>query len=379
MKRTHLCKAILGLFVVCTIIASSAQEAPQAVIEKMVQAAKDQRTLAADIVLTWSSSTGLKSSTGSIRLMKPNLAMIRLEGDYPLRVLASDGISRYFASDRKTYNQESIDAHGQKIDTPWWGFPFRFFFIQSLNPFGSASASSEQVDGFVDASIDGQQFRILHTHGASPMGAYKAQFFFNKDILERTIVQFGSSPGGPVFEARLSNVRINAPYPMSSFRFAPIPGQQKARISDGMLAIGVKAPDFTLHTADGKDFTLSSYRKGKKATLVNFWYYNCAPCRIEFPEFQKLYEQHEREGFAIIAVDRGDSAKVISDYAHAARLTFPIVLGGHLEKSTVFSNYKITDAFPQTYLLDGEGRVVYRAAGMDTEGLKRALQQLGIR
>lgn len=69
----------------------------------------------------------------------------------------------------------------------------------------------------------------------------------------------------------------------------------------------------------------------------------------------------------------------MSDYTRRTGLTFPIVLGGELGKASIFANYKISEAFPQTYLLDANERVVYRTAGIDIEGLKQALQQQGFR
>lgn len=371
--------AVAVMLTMSVTLSCEAQESAQIFVQKMSQAAHNQRTLNADIQFIWKTSTGTKAASGTIRLMKPNYALIKLTGDYPLRVLASDGTTRYLAPDDKSYTQEPIDPHGEKIDTPWWGFPFRFFFGQSLNPFATVTNATEQLDTVLSESVDGRQFRVLQAHGNGPMGEYKAQFYFFGDVLERTIVQFSSGTKSGVFEAKLSNVHVNVTYSARSFHFVPVAGQEPASISSGMLAIGEKAPDFTLPTPEGKPLTLSTQLQGKKATLVNFWYYNCAPCRIEFPEFEKLYEQYRGQGFTIVAVNRGDSAKTVSDYAHRAGLEFPIALGGEFGRPGVFANYKVSEEFPQTYLLDAEGRIVYRTAGMDIDGLKRALQQIGLR
>lgn len=371
--------AIAVLLALNVNFSGEAQESAQVFAAKMSQAARNQRTLDANIEFTWKTSAGLKKASGTVRLMKPNYALIKLTGDYPLRTLASDGTTRYLAPDNESYRQEPMDPHGEKVDTPWWGFPFRFFFGQPLNPFAAAPNATEQLDTVLSEPIDGRQFRVLQAHGTGPMGEYTAQFFFYKDVLERSIVQFGGGMKSGMFEVKLSNVHVNVPYLVSSFRFVPGPGLKSTSISSGMLSIGEPAPDFTLPTPDGKHLTLSALRRGKKATLVNFWYYNCAPCRIEFPDFEKLYEQYRGQGFTILAVDRGDSATTVSNYAHRAGLAFPILLGGELGKRGIFASYKISEVFPQTYLLDADGRVVYRTAGIDMEGLKRALQQLGFR
>lgn len=379
MRKERSLVMLVALLTMSAPFRLGAQDSTQDFVQKVTQAERSEHSLGADLELTWKTSAGLKRSTGTVRLMKPNYALITLTGDYPLHVLISDGTVRYLAPDDKGYSQESMDPRGEKIDTPWWGFPYRFFFTQSLNPFSAAADPTEHLDTVRSQSIDGQHFRVLEVHGTGPMGQYRAEFFFGKDVLERTTVQFGAATKTVVFEARLRHIRLNAPYTIRSFRFVPAAGQKQTSISGGMLSIGDKAPDFTLPAPEGKQLRLSIERQGKKATLVNFWYYNCAPCRIEFPEFEKLYEQYRAQGFTIVAVDRGDSPKTVADYAHRTGLVFPIVLGGELGKASVFADYKIAEAFPQTYLLDADGRVVYRTAGMDIEGLKRALQQIGFR
>lgn len=53
-------------------------------------------------------------------------------------------------------------------------------------------------------------------------------------------------------------------------------------------------------------------------------------------------------------------------------------LGGDLGKGSIFDKYRVTDQFPAMYLLDSRGKIVYRTAGEDIAGLKRALASLGI-
>lgn len=357
-----------------------APKSPNSLLNTMTIASRAEHSLSADIVLTWKTGGVSKRSTGTIRLMKPNYAAIKLSGDYPLLLLTSDGTSKFTVADERSYMKDAMDPRGEKIDSPWWGLPFRFFFTQSLNPFSATADPTEQLDAASMESLRGQAFRILSVHGNSQMGGYTAKFFFNTEkVLQRTTVEFGTGPKAAVFEAELSNIRTDAPYRSQSFHFIPAAGQKPTSISGAMLAIGDQAPDFMLPSTDGAKLALSSQRRGMRATLVNFWYFNCAPCRIEFPEFEKLYQQFHQQGFTIVAVNRGDSAKTVSAYAHRVGLTFPIVLGGEFGKQSIFEQYKVAEAFPATYLLNGEGRIVYRTAGEDIEGLRKKLAELGFK
>ena len=58
-------------------------------------------------------------------------------------------------------------------------------------------------------------------------------------------------------------------------------------------------------------------------------------------------------------------------------LTFTIAMGDDGE-SNVFIKYSV-QSFPATYLLDERGRIIYRAAGVDEAGLRKALEKLGLR
>lgn len=374
--------------VLCVIGRANCQETTKNFVIQMTQAARVEHSLDAHIVLTWTTKAGLKQSSGTIRLMKPNYAYIKLSGDPPFAQLVevSNGTAKYLATSQTSYRRELMDPHGAKIDTPWWGFPFRFFFSQSLNPFSPTADPTEKVDSVKTAIIDGQSFRILQVHGNSVMGGYQARFFFNSDdVLQRSEVQFGPRTKTGVFEAKtgafeatLSKIHLNIPFAKGSFHFTPAAGQESTSISTGMLAVGQQAPDFTLPSPGGTRLRLSALRRGKKATLVNFWFYDCAPCRLEFPGLEKLYEQYREQGFTVIAIDRGDSAAIVSRYAREAGLTFPIVLGGEPGRGSIFDAYKVAGPFPETYLLNANGRVVLQVVG-PAAGVKSQLARLGIK
>ena len=143
-----------------------------------------------------------------------------------------------------------------------------------------------------------------------------------------------------------------------------------------MLALGDAAPDFSLTTPAGETLTLANLRLGKKATLVNFWFLACPPCREEFRLFQRLYVDLKDRGFAIVAINNKDDAAEIRSYVRKAGITFPMVIGDR-ESPGVVGNYRI-ETYPSTYLLNSEGKIVYKSVGIDEAGLRRALSALGL-
>ena len=103
----------------------------------------------------------LKRNVGSVKLMKPNYALLTLTGDYPLVTLASDGQSLYQLFGPTKYTVANAEPHGENIETPWWALPVRFFFTQNLKPFGPNSQlwASDCYAG--QETIKGENFDVV--------------------------------------------------------------------------------------------------------------------------------------------------------------------------------------------------------------------------
>jgi len=113
--------------------------------------------------------------------------------------------------------------------------------------------------------------------------------------------------------------------------------------------VGKRAPDFTLKSTDGTQYTLSQFL-GRKV-LLNFWLEGCPACELEMPLMQAAFDKYGRDQLAILAVNvRGDPDKV-KYYAANQKLTFPVLLDS---EGTVDGVYK-GPAFPTTYFIDSAG------------------------
>jgi peroxiredoxin len=380
-KEDGFVRATITAIVFCLFLASAQWARGDNATEKLLAdsgvATRSLHALTAQIDLTWQTpALGLKKNVGSVRLMKPNYVLMTLTGDYPLITLASDGRSVYMLSDPTKYTIANAEPHGKNIDTPWWALPVRFFFTQSVKPFGPDSPqwTSSRYIGF--ENIAGERCSVVEISGEQPM-AYVARLYFDsRKLLRRSVVTFGPGPGAPVFTAEIRNVRTARRWQLNEFRFRP---PATAKLDTGaeakMLAIGETGPDFTLPTPEGGALTFSNLRRGKKATLINFWYLACPPCREEFKLFQKLYTDLKEQGFSVIAINKVDEAEDIRDYIRKYAITFPIVMG-EPDEPGVLGSYHI-ETYPSSYLLDSEGKIVYRFVGMNEAGLLEALRKLG--
>ncbi len=114
---------------------------------------------------------------------------------------------------------------------------------------------------------------------------------------------------------------------------------------------GFTAPDFTLKTPQGEEYTLSKL-KGS-AVLVNIWATWCPPCRAEMPAIQKMYDEYKDQGFVVLAVNSTiqDNPLEIPIFTKEYDLDFPILLD---ELGDVSRMYQVR-SLPSSYFINRLG------------------------
>jgi peroxiredoxin len=124
------------------------------------------------------------------------------------------------------------------------------------------------------------------------------------------------------------------------------------------VAIGQKAPDFTMNDVDGKPVALSS-KIGSKLLLIDFWAAWCIPCREENPNLVRVYREYKKKGFDIFGVSldqtKTDWVKAIAD----DKITWTQVSAIQSGNSTVAELYAV-NAIPSNFLLDETGTIIAR-------------------
>jgi cytochrome c biogenesis protein CcmG/thiol:disulfide interchange protein DsbE len=134
------------------------------------------------------------------------------------------------------------------------------------------------------------------------------------------------------------------------------------------------APAFSLERLDGSG-ELSLASLGGKTVVLNFWASWCGPCKDETPLLQRGWGRWKGKNVVFVGVDvkdfRGDARSFLSRFG----VTYPNVYDG---KGSLVGRYGVT-GFPETYFIDGRGRVRYRIAGPVADaadldaGIRRAL------
>ncbi len=124
-------------------------------------------------------------------------------------------------------------------------------------------------------------------------------------------------------------------------------------------SVDMGAPGFTLENLDGEQVSLSDY-KGK-IVFLNFWATWCGYCDEEMPYFQNMMDNNE--DLVVLAVNVQESKDIVSKYIEEGGYSFPVLLDLEGE---VGGEY-LVGVLPTTYLIDKEGNLLDRMAGMMTE------------
>lgn len=105
----------------------------------------------------------------------------------------------------------------------------------------------------------------------------------------------------------------------------------------------------------GKQISLSDY--DGKVVVLNIWGAWCAPCRVEAPELQKLYDQTRESGVQVLGIDvRDHQRSAPEDFMRDRKLTYPSIYDPPSRTLLALKGYP-RSVVPSTIVLDKRRRV----------------------
>ena len=100
-----------------------------------------------------------------------------------------------------------------------------------------------------------------------------------------------------------------------------------------------------------------------KVVLVDFWTYGCINCVRTLPHVVELYNKYKDKGLVVIGVHAPEfpherSAANVAAAIRRHHITYPVAQDNNFATWNAYSN----QYWPAQYIVDQEGRIVYRTA-----------------
>lgn len=137
--------------------------------------------------------------------------------------------------------------------------------------------------------------------------------------------------------------------------------------------VGDPAPEFEAVSLDGERTVALADYVGQ-TILVNLWATWCAPCRLETPYLQSIYEENKERGLMVVgvSVDSPSALDSVKEFLEEMGVTYDILLDPGMVSTDVFAAMGL----PASFLIDPDGVVRFTRLGPIVEGDPAFLEAL---
>ena len=123
------------------------------------------------------------------------------------------------------------------------------------------------------------------------------------------------------------------------------------RAQQGPVAVGARAPEFTLITFDGDEVNTADLFG--KVVVINFWASWCKPCEQEALELELAYQLYKDQGVEFLGVDYVDTETEALAYLDRFDISYP---NGPDLGTSISQSYRMRGV-PETYIVGPDGRI----------------------
>jgi peroxiredoxin len=131
------------------------------------------------------------------------------------------------------------------------------------------------------------------------------------------------------------------------------------------IVAGQTAPDFSLKSMDGTEYSLSKLLE-RGPVFISFFKVSCPVCQFTFPFLERLYKRHGGKDFTFLGISQ-DNARATKEFADEYGVTFPMVLDA--EGYPASNAYGLTNV-PTSFLIDTDGSVTIASMGFNKKDLE---------
>jgi thiol-disulfide isomerase/thioredoxin len=134
---------------------------------------------------------------------------------------------------------------------------------------------------------------------------------------------------------------------------------------------GVATFDFVLKDQHDAPVKMADY-KGK-VVIVNFWATWCGPCKVEVPDFVKLYDEYKEKGLVIVGISIDDSAEQLQGFMKEYKMNYPVLQ----MTADVESAWGPFYGYPTSFVVARDGSICTKHLGPATkETFEREIKAL---
>ncbi len=138
------------------------------------------------------------------------------------------------------------------------------------------------------------------------------------------------------------------------------------------LPVGKTAPDFTLKTLDGKQFSLKD-ALARGPVLLVFFKVSCPTCQYALPFYDRLFKAYKNQQVTLVGVSQ-NNAKDTAAFAREFGVSFPLLLDD--TRSYPVSNaYGLTNV-PTVFWIGPDGEIEISSVGWSKPDFEKINQQL---
>jgi cytochrome c biogenesis protein CcmG, thiol:disulfide interchange protein DsbE len=128
-------------------------------------------------------------------------------------------------------------------------------------------------------------------------------------------------------------------------------------LDERIVVAGDRAPGFSVETDGGRTITPKDF--GGRLLVLNFWATWCPPCVEEMPSLDSFQRELAQDGVVVlgISVDRAEGP--YKQFLQRTRVSFQTVRDPEAGISSKYGTYR----YPETYIINAEGKVVQKIIG----------------
>lgn len=256
---------MIGLMAGSLISSAPADEKGVATLKAAYKKLHEAKTLTFDLAIEnkFPGAPGPIKWTGTVTAMKPNFVKVELKGDFAPSFFA-DGKEYHIVSQGRA-QKLPLAPEPKELQGVWEGELDAFYGGEALVDKAVATHMGVQKVGTVDCEIVKSVMKTPDRTAVYLIG--------QADRLIYRMTLTIPTPNGEVGQTNdISNVKLNTPRVAADFAYKG-PAAAADPSEAALLAVGKDAPEFALPTPEGGNVALADRRKGKKAVLVNFWFY----------------------------------------------------------------------------------------------------------